>query len=272
VLADLVPHFEVIAPTLPGHDGGPPFAGNGSPSVARIADALERQLDELGIGAAHLVGNSLGGALAIELAKRGRARSVLAISPAFGWELDSPHTERVARIFVRLSRTARIALPHIDRIARSAPARRIAFGDAMRRGELVSPTEAADLTRAVTRCPLIDTVLQAPDKEALLPQDLDRVAAPVLLAWAEHDRMIPAATCSSRYRREIPDAEFQLLRGVGHVPMWDRQLVIDTIRTWIDRHPHSQYPPPETSLHGKAGPDTPQSHPQPTPASTGTER
>src|SRR6266852_1038392 len=73
VLAELVTRFEVIAPTLAGHDGGPPFPSDGPLTLHAAADSLERHLDELGVDSAHLVGNSMGGALAIELAARGRA-------------------------------------------------------------------------------------------------------------------------------------------------------------------------------------------------------
>lgn len=68
-------------------------------------------------------------------------------------------------------------------------------------------------------------------------EDFDQVAAPVLLAWAEHDRILPAATCSSRLRREIPGAEYRVLPGVGHLPMWDdHNLVVDTIVDWVSEH------------------------------------
>src|SRR5690349_24326361 len=70
VLADLVPRFEVFAPTLHGHAGGPPFP-DGSPagSVADGADHFEALLDEHGVGTAHFAGNSMGGAISLELAK-----------------------------------------------------------------------------------------------------------------------------------------------------------------------------------------------------------
>ena len=87
VLGLLAPRFEVIAPTLHGHDGGPP-SPPGAETLAQAADHFESLLDALGVGTAHLAGNSLGGALALELAKRGRARSVVAISPGGGWEED----------------------------------------------------------------------------------------------------------------------------------------------------------------------------------------
>src|SRR5205085_565504 len=102
VLADLVAGYEVIAPTLSGHNGGPPYPrGVGLEKVADAGDSLERHLDELGVGTAHFVGNSMGGALALELAKRGRARSVVAISPGGGWELSGPEPAAPAGACVR---------------------------------------------------------------------------------------------------------------------------------------------------------------------------
>src|ERR1700722_20219176 len=74
VLADLVARYEVIAPTLSGHRGGPAYpVGMSLEKVADAGDSLERHLDELGVGTAHFVGNSMGGLLAIALANGARA-------------------------------------------------------------------------------------------------------------------------------------------------------------------------------------------------------
>ena len=98
VLGLLVPRFEVIAPTLHGHDGGPVPPAGPAHSISVAAGHLERLLDAQGVGTAHLAGNSLGGALALELAKRGRARSVVAISPGGGWrEDDTREAKRIIR-------------------------------------------------------------------------------------------------------------------------------------------------------------------------------
>ena len=85
ILADLVARYEVIAPTLPGHHGGPSYPADQPITFERSTDAVEGLLDELGVGTAHFVGNSMGGGIALELAKRGRARSVVALAPAGGW-------------------------------------------------------------------------------------------------------------------------------------------------------------------------------------------
>src|SRR3954468_21418228 len=84
LLPHLSEHHELLVPTLTGHRGGPPIPPGMTDPLATMADGLERVLDEAGHDKAHLVGNSLGGWLAFELAHRGRALSVVAISPALG--------------------------------------------------------------------------------------------------------------------------------------------------------------------------------------------
>ena len=85
LLPALSAKHRVFAPTLAGHLGGPPLPAGFGGVVSRIVDATCRQLDEAAVDTAHVVGNSLGGWVALELARRGRARSVLALSPAGAW-------------------------------------------------------------------------------------------------------------------------------------------------------------------------------------------
>jgi pimeloyl-ACP methyl ester carboxylesterase len=238
VLADLVARYEVIAPTLSGHNGGPAYpSGMGLKKVADAGDSLERHLDELEVGTAHLVGNSMGGALAIELAKRGRARSVVALSPGGGWELGGSEPQRIARFFARQMRMIRSSRKQIPRLMRRPGGRRLAMRDIMRHGELVSPADAVDMTLDPLSCTVVDDVLASLRAGRGHLEDLDQVAAPTLIAWAELDRILPLATCSARFKREIPDAEFRVLPRVGHVPMWDdTRLVVNSIVEWVDAH------------------------------------
>jgi pimeloyl-ACP methyl ester carboxylesterase len=238
VLADLVARYEVIAPTLSGHNGGPAYpSGMSLKKVADAGDSLELHLDELGVGSAHLVGNSMGGALALELAKRGRARSVVALSPGGGWELSGPEPQRIARFFARQMRIVRVSRKQIPRLMGRPGARKLAMRDIMRHGELIFPADAVDLSLDPLGCTVVNDVLASLRAGRGHVEDLDQVTAPTLIAWAELDRILPVATCSVRFRREIPNAEFRLLPGVGHVPMWDdSRLVIKTITDWVAAH------------------------------------
>jgi pimeloyl-ACP methyl ester carboxylesterase len=238
VLADLVARYEVIAPTLSGHKGGPPFpSGMGLDKLSDAGDSLETHLDELGVDTAHFVGNSMGGSLAIELAKRGRARSVVALSPGGGWEPDGPEPDRIARFFTRQMRLIRVSHKQMPRVMRRPLARKLALRDIMRHGELVSPTDAVEVSLDPLGCTVVDDVLASMRARRSHIEDLDQVAAPTLLAWAELDRILPLSTCSARLQREIRQAEFRVLPRVGHVPMWDdTPLIVKTIIDWVEAH------------------------------------
>jgi pimeloyl-ACP methyl ester carboxylesterase len=221
VLGLLVPRFEVIAPTLHGHDGGP-VPPHTAHSLSEAADHLEALLDELGVGAAHLAGNSMGGALALELAKRGRARSVVAISPGGGWqEGNAREVERIIRLFKRNQRSARATMRHHVKLLARPGFRRIGLRDVMARGHLVPAEEAVRLVRSSIECAVVDDVFATMRDGSGRVVDLDQVRAPTLIAWGDRDRLLPMEHHAGRFRTEIPGARFEVLRGLGHTPMWD---------------------------------------------------
>ena len=221
VLGLLVPRFEVIAPTLHGHDGGPP-SPPGAESLTQATDHFESLLDSLGVQTAHLAGNSLGGALALELAKRGRARSVVAISPGGGWEEgDRREVERIIRLFKRTQSSARATVKHHERLLARPGFRRIGMRDIMARGHLVPAEEAVLMTRSSIRCAVVGDVFKTMRDGTGRVVDLDRVDVPTLVAWGDKDRLLPMDRHSERFRREIPGVQFRVMRGLGHTPMWD---------------------------------------------------
>src|SRR6188472_968156 len=141
----LIPGFTA---TLHGHDGGPP-SPPGAESLAQATDHFESLLDSLGVRTAHLAGNSLGGALALELAKRGRARSVVAISPGGGWEEgDTREVERIIRLFKRTQTSARATIKHHETLLARPGFRKVGMRDIMARGHLVPAEEAVLMTRS----------------------------------------------------------------------------------------------------------------------------
>src|SRR5580765_7340519 len=106
----LEPHHDVVALTALGHRGG------ASPSrrpvtVRDLVDDAERQLDERGLSRPHVAGNSLGGWMAIELARRGRARTVCALSPAGFWTAGTHEQTAGVRKIRRAIRHARLGRP-----------------------------------------------------------------------------------------------------------------------------------------------------------------
>lgn len=239
VIPELVAGFEVIAPTLAGHDGGPPFETGGRPLTLEMAgDHLERHLDEIGLGDAHFAGNSLGGALSLEMAKRGRAHSVVALAPGGGWDRGSNESQRLAKFFTRQHRLMRATRARTRIVMRRPGTRRIALRDAMLHGEHVTPAEAVALVERALRCSITNDVIAAlaVDRGVYL-EDLDRIACPVLLACTMHDRILPMPLHSERFRREIPGVTFHEMKGVGHVPMWDApETTAALIGDWARKH------------------------------------
>ena len=227
-IALLVPRFEVIAPTLHGHDGGPVLQdGQKAKSIGEAADHVEQQLDELGIGEAHFAGNSMGGGLSLELAKRGRARSVVAISPGGGWDPnDREEGERIVRWFARNQKMARVSLPRVEKIMRRPGLRRIALRDVMTRGDQMPAREAVQLVRSSVACTVVEDVFEVIRSGAGLVHDLDTIRCPVLVCWGDKDRVLPLKKHGPRFRDEIPGVEFRVWKGMGHTPMWDDHIVV----------------------------------------------
>ncbi len=223
VLPRLAPHFDVIALTALGHRGGREPAAR-PVRVRDVIDDAERSLDELGLEVVHLAGNSLGGWMALELARRGRARSVCALSPAGVWDptlgTDARGTlERVARI------TA-LTRPILPLVARLPMIRRFGLRENALHGERVSPREFVDLADDLLGCQVRYDLLETQETLSLL-----RTSCPVTIAWSAQDRLFPPAKHEARAREWFPDARFIRLEGVGHVPMMDDpELVARTIR------------------------------------------
>jgi pimeloyl-ACP methyl ester carboxylesterase len=237
LLGELSARYEVIAPTLAGHDGGPPYPSGLPLTFAASTDSVESHLDELGVDTAHFVGNSMGGGLALELAKRGRARSVVALAPAGGWTEGDGEARRLARFFGRQIRVTRATRRTIPTVMRRASSRRFAMRDIMRHGELVAPADAVDIALASARCAIGDAAVAALRLDSgLAIHDLDRIGCPVLLASPQFDRVLPAERHAPRFQREIPGVQSRTLPDCGHVPMWDApRLLVQMIGEFVDR-------------------------------------
>jgi pimeloyl-ACP methyl ester carboxylesterase len=217
---------EVIAPTALGHNGGPPALTRPA-SFREVIATCERQMDDLSLHRAHLVGNSMGGWMALELARAGRARSVLAISPAGMWvPTRSGGRPRAAKLTEAL-RMGRLTRPALPLFYRSARVRQFALRNVAARGVAVSRRELLRLTDDMLGCTIAEDLLAA--DEYFTP--LDPAPCPITIAWCERDRIFPEPIYGVWARERVPGARYVVLRHVGHVPMLDDpQLVADTVR------------------------------------------
>lgn len=214
MLPALEPHYDVLGVDLPGFGESPsPPAGQESP--AELAAAVARELDAQGIERAQIVGNSLGGWVALELAMLGRAKDVVAISPAGMW------TRREARwVDSSLSsnrRAAKAIAPIAPTLMRSA-AGRLGFIQVVSRPWRVPPEEMA--TGAITMARATNFEATKRTMFSVQPTALDRIDCPVLIVWGTRDYLLFPRQ-GPRFERHIPGAELRPLPGLGHAPMLD---------------------------------------------------
>jgi pimeloyl-ACP methyl ester carboxylesterase len=219
--------YDVIAPTAYGHRGGE--APSSRP--ARYSDVVagaERQLDALGIDTAHLVGNSMGGWMALDLARRGRARSVFAISPAGMWPpaTSAGAARPPAKALMQGLKAGRATRPLLPLLYRSRAVRQSAMRNVAARGGSLSRERALGLTDDMLGCTIAEDMLATDAHFA----PLDPVPCAITIAWAERDRIFPERKYGPVAIERVPGARYIVLPRVGHVPMLDDpQLVADAI-------------------------------------------
>ncbi|WP_458690301.1 alpha/beta fold hydrolase [Nocardia tengchongensis] len=214
VINELSNEFDMLAPTLPFHWGGP--VGDRPLTVAAGADHLEALMDETGWETAHIAGNSLGGWMALELAMRGRARSVTAIASAGLWQRGSRHADRLRRKFQLSAYLAPLsrgfANPALAAIGKVTTMRVLCH-----RPGLVAPELAAIALQSAGHC-------TARDINAIWPTDtalgmLDQITTPTTIVFSARDRVVPPFRFGAQLVTPSSGRRVVMLPDVGHVPM-----------------------------------------------------
>jgi pimeloyl-ACP methyl ester carboxylesterase len=222
VLSALERHHDVLAPTLPGHAGGPPAPQPLSDET--LPDAIERLMDEAGFERAHLVGNSLGGFLALQLATRGRADSVVALAPAGGWAARDASFHAMLDGFVEMQAALAMVAPYADAVARTPEGRRRATQLISTRYEHIPPDLIAHLICGVAACREVVRFVEHA-RRAAWALAAERIECPVRIVWGTEDRLLPWPTAAARYRQDLAaQADWVVLDGVGHCPQLDVPL------------------------------------------------
>jgi pimeloyl-ACP methyl ester carboxylesterase len=203
----LASSFELFAPVHPGFGQSGGF--DQMRSIEDMAFHYVELFDRLGLGEIVLGGVSLGGWIAAEFAVRWpeRVRGLwLSGTPGF-WLDDQP-------------------LPDLFRhMMKPAKLRELLFHDpngAM--ATLVIPDQPDDDRRMAgyqAMTVLARMVWERP-YSPMLGARLHRVKCPVLLLWAEHDRLVPPAY-GREYQKRLPQAKWQTIEGSGHLPMFEKE-------------------------------------------------
>ena len=214
IVGSLRATHEVIAIDLPGFGQSPPLRP-ATPTPRALGEAVAAVLRELGVDRPHVVGNSLGGWVALELALAGGAERVTAIAPAGLWSAPLAPKSSLAH------RAARALEPLIEPAARTRRGRRLLLSGSVAYPDRIPGRDAAHLVRAYARAPGFVAVNDA--MRATTFTALAQIRCPVTLIWPDHDRLVerPARLPGNVTSVTLPDA--------GHVPMWDAPAALVTL-------------------------------------------
>ena len=221
VMEALAAQREVIAVDMPGFGDSPSLPGDVRPSARNLAAATLDFYDTLGIDAKPVVaGISLGGWVAIEAGRLGRASGVVGLCTAGFWNKPLGPKRSVARLM------AKLATPFLDRITSDPDRRRQALGSQIRHTERMSAEQAAEIIRGYADAKDYDDANT--EMRGNVIGDLSDVRAPLTLAWAADDTLVRRTPLS----RAPADVRQLVMPDAGHIPTWDQpEIVTELILT-----------------------------------------
>jgi pimeloyl-ACP methyl ester carboxylesterase len=229
VLNRLAAHHDVIAIDIPGFGKSAPLrlAPGQRHTIELAMERIVGAFPGFGIERPHVAGNSLGGALALELAKHGHAASVTAFSPAGFWTTRWETAWGVGTLGVTRASTF-APKPVLRYVAEHAGARKVAFGLIFGKPGELDPGLAYEDTLALRGGKSFWPVA----KEARHYRYSGATGVPTTVAWGTKDRVLVRRQFEQA-KRVLAGARFEDLAGCGHVPMNDdpetvSRLILET--------------------------------------------
>jgi pimeloyl-ACP methyl ester carboxylesterase len=213
----------VIAMDLPGFGHSPmprePISASG---YARLLDGL---FNALGIDAAAVVGNSLGGFVSCELAIAfpERVERLVLVSAAGLNTFHNPETTRALALVRRFERAfAAISAwgaAHADAIARRRELRKTVLGSVLNHPGLMPAPQAAELIRGGGKpgfAGALETLITHSIRERM-----SEIACPTLIVWGERDRLVPVSDADV-LAELIPNSRKVVFEDTSHLTMLER--------------------------------------------------
>jgi pimeloyl-ACP methyl ester carboxylesterase len=229
VLEALAQSYDVIAVDLAGFGESPAYPLSAKYDMASACDNLSANFAAWGVDRPHVVGNSLGGAIALELGARGLVRSVTALSPA--------------GFFGTLNRLQTIALLILLRVTSLLPdaalkftaarpwGRKLAGSSLYTHPERFTAEQVLGDALALKRCQGFERTIVHGVTYAFK----SHVPVPTTIAWGTRDVILPYSSSAIAQER-LPEARHVALPHCGHVPMIDDpDLITRVIEQTTDR-------------------------------------
>jgi len=225
----------VIAFDLPGFgetEALPRRSQDDAPTPEIMAEVLKSVLEKIEIALpVDIVGNSLGGYVALEFAKLGYARSVVGISPAGLWRGTAPAWVRRNLELVRWIVDDPLRLRHTKQIMNYRLGRTILLRiPVAAKGCCIPADEAKDMLDTFHIATDLDAVGEAVSEQFRGGEDIDE-DVPCTIAFGDKDWLLRKK--ESQYPDELPKHHcWKKLPGCGHVAMWDKpeavtELILD---------------------------------------------
>jgi pimeloyl-ACP methyl ester carboxylesterase len=216
-----------IAVDLPGFGRSPPLPAGIPGSPANLARAVMALCAELGVERPGVAGISLGGWIALELAKLDVVESVVALSPAGLWRRPLG-----LRRF-ESHRAARFARPLVNLLLTTPRGRRLLLRTSAAHPERIPAVAAREIVTGWLDSPGYGAADRGMRVGAF--EHAGRIRVPVTVAWAELDRVIGPPS----HELMPPGARYEVLPGCGHIPTWDdparvTDLLLEASSTALD--------------------------------------
>jgi pimeloyl-ACP methyl ester carboxylesterase len=225
-----IPHFarsrRVIAVDLPGFgESDLPLEDITIPGYGRFVDAF---MGEIGVERGAIVGNSMGGFIAAEVAVSHPARvDKLVLVSAAGVMTVRAAQLALARGLARgFHRSAGRAYTRRDWIVRRRRMRKVLLYGVVRHPELLQPELVWEIASGGGKPGFLDAFSAILDYE--ISDRLPDIASPTLIVWGRDDRIVPVGG-AYRYEQLVPNSRRVILEDTGHVPMIERPALFNRL-------------------------------------------
>ncbi|GAB2906420.1 alpha/beta fold hydrolase [Rhodococcus aerolatus] len=229
LIDQLAQHREVIAVDLPGFGETPPLSGE--VSIATLTDSVVDFIREQGLDGVSTVGQSMGGRIVLELARRGIGGDTVALDPGGFW------SDRERRVFgatlkpsVALVRALRGRVPFLlgNAVGRTALLAQLSARPWALSRETVLP-DVLGLAEAPSTGPALDALITGPKQEGA---PAGTAPGRVTIGWGRRD-LVTVPKQAQRACELFPDAVLHWFERCGHFPQWDApqeatRLILDS--------------------------------------------
>lgn len=229
IIDALAEHREVIAVDLPGFGATPPLSGE--VSIATLTDSVADFVHEQGLGGVSIVGQSMGGRMVLELARRGVGGDTVALDPGGFWsDRELVVFGATLRPSIALVRALRGMLPSLlgSPVGRTLLLAQLSARPWALSRETVMP-DVRGLADSPATGAVMDALTKGPKQQGA---KAGTVPGRITIGWGRRD-LVTVPRQAARATELFPDAVLHWFERCGHFPQWDApheatQLILDS--------------------------------------------